>query len=351
MAMEMNQPLPDLGENPTDAEIQQFAAQAIVEAEEASYQRLKQEAPHLLQEQHDIRKGFEERLLLRWGEALSLYDLYLLVTTQIGQDVNQEGREEAIDQQDFVFEALIRIHGRACLIASEIRALMLAGHASGAQARWRTLHELSVVAYFIKEHGNDVAERYMLHEVIKTAKTADEYDQLATKMGYPAQDPAERRRLLDARDKLVQRYGPIYKKDYGWAANVLRGNVSFTAIEASVNMRHWRRAFMSASDSVHAGFKGMTSDIGQIGRAEYPNFILSGPSNAGLIEPADQAMLALQNCITALLTHQPTPERMIMLAVLERVREDALGAFIQAYETLERDEARFAESGEEPRYE
>jgi hypothetical protein len=36
--------------------------------------------------------------------------------------------------------------GRACLVGSEIYGLPRTGHAAGAQARWRTLHELAVVA-------------------------------------------------------------------------------------------------------------------------------------------------------------------------------------------------------------
>jgi hypothetical protein len=197
------------------------------------------------------------------------------------------------------------------------------------------------VAYFIKQHGNDVAERFMLHELIKTAKTSDEYERIATKKGYPPQDPVERQHVQVARAELVKKYGTNYKKDYGWAAGELRGDVSFAAIEQAVGMDHWRRAFMSASDSVHAGFKGMTSDIGQIGRAEYPHLILAGPSNAGLVDPADSAMLAIQNCTVALLTHRTTPERMITLSILARLAEDALAAFVQAHQTLEQEESGF----------
>ena len=332
---------PVLGDNPTDEEIQRFLGHALVEIEEAAYENLNRDSERLLQNQRRIRTGFEKRLKRRWGAALDLYDLFLLVAIQAGRDFNQESREQAIAEQDFVFEALVRLHARACLIGSEIRALMVTGHASGAVARWRTLHELSVVAYFIKQYGNDVAERYMLHEVIKTARISDEYEKIAAMQGYPPQDPVERQHVQDARAVLVRKYGPIYKKDYGWAAGALRGDVSFAAIQEAVGMDHWRRAFMSASDSVHAGFKGMTSDIGQMGRAEYPEFILAGPSNAGLLDPADSALLALQNCTVALLTHKTTPERMIALSILARVAEDALAAFVEAHQKLEEDESGF----------
>src|SRR5262249_50921986 len=47
---------------------------------------------------------------------------------------------------DFVFEALVRLHARSCLVAEEVCWLMEGGFASGAHSRWRTLHELVTVS-------------------------------------------------------------------------------------------------------------------------------------------------------------------------------------------------------------
>ncbi len=328
-------------DNPTDEEIERIAAQLFVDAEETSYRNLKRVARRLVRADRRTRAGFEKRLMRRWRRAIDLYDLFLIVARQGGEDFNRENREQAVKDQDFVFEALTRIHARACLIASEIRALMVSGHASGALARWRSLHELSVVAYFIKEHGNDVAERYMLHEAIRSAKASDEYERRHQAMGYAPQDPAERKQVQDARDALIARYGPAYGKDYGWAAGVLKGDPTFARIEEAVGLGHWRPHFGMASHSVHAGFKGMTFDIGQMGRAQYPALMLAGPSNAGLTDPGDSAVLALMNCTVALLNHKPTPETVTVLKVLMRLAEEVGDAFIEAHRKLEEDEARY----------
>jgi hypothetical protein len=52
---------------------------------------------------------------------------------------------------------------------------LLAGYASGAHARWRTLHEIAVVALFIAQEDNSTAERYVHHRFVKSYEDAVEY--------------------------------------------------------------------------------------------------------------------------------------------------------------------------------
>jgi len=53
---------------------------------------------------------------------------------------------------------LARLYGRACQIGRKIELLLSNGFADGAEARWRTLHELTVVACFIYKHGEETAK-------------------------------------------------------------------------------------------------------------------------------------------------------------------------------------------------
>jgi len=60
---------------------------------------------------------------------------------------------KAAAQNDYQFEALVRLQAGAARVAGEIYALLLSGYASGAHARWRTLHEIAVTALFIAQRG------------------------------------------------------------------------------------------------------------------------------------------------------------------------------------------------------
>lgn len=272
---------------------------------------------------------------------MDLYDMFTVAARQLGSDINRKHRPDAIADQDYVFEALVRIHARACLIASEIRALMVSGHASGALARWRSLHELAVIAYFIREHGNDVAERYMLHEVVQTAKQAEKYERHHETLKNEPLDPRELKRIRENRDELIGRFGPGYARDYGWAAGVMPGNPTFERIEEVVGLAHWRPYVALASHSVHANFKGMAFDLGVSGSDGYATVALAGPSNAGLADPGQSAVMALMNCTVALINHKPTPENVVGMKVLQRLLDEVVEAFIQAHIKLEQDEARY----------
>lgn len=218
----------EIPDNPTDEEITALVEQMFTDAE----------ASNLRRQERRTRLGFEKRLMRRWGKAIDLYDLFLIVARELGEDFNREHRPQAVEDQDYVFEALTRIHARSCLIASEIRALMITGHASGALARWRSLHELAVVAYFVREHGDEVAERYMLHEVIQSAKQSDKYERYHKALGYEPQEPVERQKILDARKELIARFGAAYARDYRWASGVLAEHPTFERIEEAVGLAH-----------------------------------------------------------------------------------------------------------------
>src|SRR5207245_4839926 len=92
--------------------------------------------------------GFQERLYSRWAIPLDLYELCLYIAQNCGEYFNREFRPKAAATNDYQFESLVRLQAGAARVAGEIYALLLAGFASGAHARWRTLHEVAVVAIF-----------------------------------------------------------------------------------------------------------------------------------------------------------------------------------------------------------
>src|SRR3712207_5473713 len=89
--------------------------------------------------------AFEKRLAARWRAGLDLYETILGLAYDAGARFNRRHRVHAAEANDLVFEVLTHLHARACRTASEVLALLKTGHATGAHARWRTLHEIAVV--------------------------------------------------------------------------------------------------------------------------------------------------------------------------------------------------------------
>lgn len=56
-------------------------------------------------------------------------------------------------EEDPKLSALTLLHARGCLVALEVHGLLRTGHAAGAQAQWRTLHELAVVAFLLGSYN------------------------------------------------------------------------------------------------------------------------------------------------------------------------------------------------------
>jgi Family of unknown function (DUF5677) len=146
--------------------------------------RIKRDAPEGLRARDTQRVGFEQRLEHRWRKPLALLALEIGLAVKIGAAANKVLRRRRAAKRAHVVEAATRIHARACQVAGEVDALLRGGFADGALARWRTLHELSVVCWFLVQHGETVAERYFLHLDIDTLRAAEQYAEFAPLLRY-----------------------------------------------------------------------------------------------------------------------------------------------------------------------
>lgn len=122
----------------------------------------------------------------------------------------------------------MRLHGRASLVASEVVTLMRAGFPSGAHARWRTIHEVAVVAFFIAEHGQGIARRYLAHDAIQRYKSAELYNTYHQKLGYEPLEPRDLAALENAYRAALDEFGPGFGKEWGWAIPALADGVAPT---------------------------------------------------------------------------------------------------------------------------
>jgi hypothetical protein len=260
-----------------------------------------------------------------WGKPLDLLYAFYGICEEVGQNFNARYRDRAYDDEDYSCQALIRLHARSCLVFSEVVALLRSGHASGAHARWRTLHEIAVVMFFLREHGDEVAFRYLEHDAIQAYKSALSHRLYAQRLGQEGPTEEEFDEAKRLRDELVAEYGRAFKRDYGWAASVLPDEGrTFSEVEAATKLDHMRPYYKMASHAIHPNARALFFDLG-VGDDE--NLMLAGPSTRGLADPGWGATVALYQATVSLLNERPDIDELVTMLVLQRmvpVIEDAL---------------------------
>ena len=310
---------------------------------------IKKDAPCGLVANWEHRRQFEERLRTHWQEPLELLDLFISLALEAGKEFNREFRGVAVSSNDAVFEALTRFsklrhvpysrRSPDCTLERvRLRQLFLcysSGYADDAHARWRALHEISVMSHFIGEEGQEVAERYLLHNTIQRYKLALKLQRHAATIGTEPLSQKEFDKLKTERDLLVERYGKPFGKDYGWAASAI-GNDRPTIgdIEKCVDLEHWRPYYGMASDNVHANAHGGYFRLG-LATPQIDKVLLAGPSNVGLADPGHATAISLCQVTTVLLTSEPNFDSIVIPKILLKLEEEIGEAFLQAHRELE----------------
>lgn len=274
-------------------------------------------------------EGFESRVEKRWRKGIDALEQLIGVTVELGRDSNGNGRKHAVEQNDLVFEALIRLQARACRIASEVLTLIKGGHADGAHARWRSLHELAVVALFVNEGGNDTANRYLLHEPIESLKAAREINRLHEEMGHEPIPDALVAELKTRVAELKAHFGEPYGEQWGWASAVLNNNPrpTFVQIEEFVGLQKWRPYFRMASHNVHAGPKGATFSLGLVNDTH--STLLAGPSDTGFADPAHGTAISLFQITSLLLIRSPGLDSVVQSKIMQSLVDEIGEQFLR----------------------
>jgi Family of unknown function (DUF5677) len=304
--------------------------------------RLQADAPRMLRDQKIIRDGFERRLRQRWGRALDLYQCVYVCCLESGEGFQAKHGAQAQHDEDPKFGALILLHGRACMVASEINGLLRTGHAAGAQARWRTLHEIAVVAAVLAAADREISERFQLHRYVERYKDARLYQQYCEALGYEKFGEEKMEEMHRGSDEVVERYGADYKRDWGWAKPLFPENVrpDFAALEKLAGFEHLRPWYRLANHGVHSGATGAAHVFDFYGQGQA---MLAGPSNFGLADPANGAMIALYQVTTSLLifgtSEPPSAEDVVCIKAIDILLDRAQQAFFDIHAALEREEA------------
>jgi hypothetical protein len=216
--------------------------------------------------------------------------------------------------------------------------LLKSGYADGAHARWRSLHEISVVGSFINTHGNEIAERYLLHDNIESFKVANLIQKYHKALGYTPIPQDEYDSIKAVYEKLIARFGNSYKNDYGWASSALsKDKPTFSDIEENSGLDYQRPYYKLASHNVHANPKGVMFKLGLLPNTQ--NILLAGPSNTGFTDPAQGTVISLGLLTITLITTKPTIDNLVISNILLKLESEIGEEFLKVQKEIENSNA------------
>lgn len=273
------------------------------------------------------QRRFEKIILQRWANPLELLEMFIVIAEEAGAEYNNFVRETDEIGEPNKFEALSRLHARSCQVAFEVLLLLKNGFADGAHARWRTLHELSVIANFIRDHDDSLAEKYLDHSIIEEYFSAKIYQKHCENLGFSPIPSSEFLSLENSANLLTKKYGDEFRWDNGWASGIIgKKRVRITDIESKVKMDHVRPFYRLACVNVHAGSRGILFRLG-LTEEQQNHILLSRQSVFGLTDPGCNTAYSLLISTSSLLTYEPDMDALIVLKILTQLEVELFDAF------------------------
>ncbi len=147
------------------------------------------------------------------------------------------------------------------------------------------------------------------------------------------------------RDEVVARYGTPYKFDWGMGGGVAAGRpaAQLSRLEGLAAMEHLRPWFRLSSHGIHSGSTGAIHSRDFYGEGDA---MLAGPSNAGLADPGNGALISLHQVTAVLLIHGgpdgPEAQDLLTLKAVSNLLDRAQGRFLEIHRVLEAEVADIA---------
>lgn len=298
------------------------------------FKALKTNSKKMLTEQRDYKTECVAVLYERWKEPLDLLECLIRVSLESIDEHRIKTAKKGI-LNDIKFEAIIKIHARAVQISNEILILLNAGYADGANARWRSLHELAVISIFLLKNDEEVSRRYLEHETVMRLKNAKDYQKFCDKIGYEPLEKEFYDKLKEKENRLCCKYDEEdskydekikkngkknYRRDWGWIPSSILKNKNFRGLEEHIKLDKWHPYYNFSSATIHGGSRGLY----RLGLSnDLQNKVLMvGASNYGLADPLQNTAISLSQISTCILSIRSDFESLIQIKIMhEFVKE------------------------------
>jgi hypothetical protein len=252
--------------------------------------------------------------------------MFLVMSQEFGATYNERARPQAVSDMNYQFEAVVALHARSVRVANEILALLREGFPDGALSRWRTLHELGVIATFLTQNDKEVSKRFIAHRGIVSRKALQQYQEYLPRSNMTPLEPG----AIDLADRqaeaLIKEFGQEFGGEMGWAYPAVqkRKGINLFDLEVATGLDHWRPRFKWASDDIHASSKPYHASLGTAEVAPEKPVLLVGQSDSAFTDPAHMSVISLNLANHALPEEYRTDEEEMQLLAL-RILSDVLG--------------------------
>lgn len=282
--------------------------------------------------------GFRRRLAKRWGKGLRSLRVALDLSRELGAGLNAHRLDGGERWGRFRDDVIQRLHIRACRTADEIIILLESGYADGAMGRWRTLHEIAVIASVIAGGDESLAERFLHHQAVDAMRALELFQKTHAELGYEPPAPEDVEATTQRYNAALAQFGPGFEKEYGWAVGYVPdpNPKNSTATHRDPKLSHLVRLagqtgmgsfYKMASYSVHASPHALFRTIGHLGS---PPHSLAGASNAGLEEPGQNTLITLTALTNHLFGPAPDMDDLLAIMTMSRIRDEGISAFVTA---------------------
>lgn len=301
--------------------IKALVTDSMPEASKIYYANIRKQLKNFIKQDRQDLSSFKKGHLQKWGHLLDLMNYFIELSEEFGE-ITKNKLPKPRKKINYKHDALIKIHARAVQISREILCLAEGGFADGGLSRWRSLHELSVIALFLHNEKDELSERYLDHEIIKSRRNADDYKRHYKKLGYAPLNLKNYNYLKKEELKLTQKYAPDYNYSggYGWIPQGILKNRTFESLQEYVGRDNWKPFYNMASDATHAGSKGFFR-IGLWDEVQ-DKLLLTGRTDHGLEDPIQNTIISLGLINSCLLTLKTDYESLIALNTMHLFTEE-----------------------------
>lgn len=296
-----------------------------------------------IREQWETSRPVEEprdqartRVIKDWGKANDALRMLVVLCEQEGHKFNI--RQLETKRRNSRDATLARLHIRGCRIANEILLLLEHGHNEGAQARWRTLHEVAIAATLIKKGGVSLAERYLDHEAIERKSSLDDFRRATEARGGGQLRIVDAIEIETEFERMIEKHGSAFKGMYGWASGQLglpKQPKFFHLLETagSLSLKH---RFRVASSDNHASVATLGQPVHQWDLTE----TIPGVFAPGFEGPGVDTVQAIVQ-LTIALYHEPWDLDCLVLGhVLVQLRDDTAALWLRTARQIEKRKQR-----------
>jgi len=303
-------------------------------------------------EEHELQErdlaGFRDRLQRRWEKPLGQLSMLLTMVREWCQQIQVRSQSQPKTKGHKTRDLTIRMLVRGCQVADEVLCLLQNGFADGAMARWRTLHEIAVVAAILLQYGDEITERYLEHQYVESKRALEKYNACAPSLGYRAMSAAQQKKIQKQYERVIATYGKSFKSDYGWAAHHLaKDRPTFADLEVAAGRGEMRSHYQMGNDNIHTGIKSMYVRLGLIGGY---GGLLSGRSNAGLTEPGQNTAHTLTQLAVLVCGSQPTFDDNVVSMMLCALRDEIPKSFARIDARIEAEEKEIRRSAQKKQH-